>query len=221
MSIIDSLIYDRTLLEANYIRSLATKGWANMTETERYEFLYGYIELRDADGKLLFDSSGEAVYCLGVSPKGGYNYIDLNRVGEAAEYLAQQFVDLISEILAYRVNLKVDTDPLNELPYEMEDVTVSPKTNWTVNDIPTSAQRATYLNNISTLRGIITLPEETPGVPSNMENFDYSQANDIEKILTIIHTEILLLEAGKKTIIDNTYSQFFMAGELISGEFGG
>lgn len=62
MSIIDSLITDRTRADVERVKYLASKGWEAMTEQERAEWL--------------------------TPLKGAYNAEDLNRVGRAVKYLS-------------------------------------------------------------------------------------------------------------------------------------
>lgn len=62
---IDSLITDRTEVDAERVKTLAAKGWRKMTEAERTEYL--------------------------APMKGAYNASDMNRVGSAVEYLAGRF----------------------------------------------------------------------------------------------------------------------------------
>lgn len=94
-----------------------------------------------------------------VGMKGAYNYTDLNRVEGAVQTLA--------EILG---------------------VTVTVKTDWTVTDIPKQADMNRYLENIRKLRAKNYILAGTPQAPSSMNNFTYSMANNIEKILADIET---------------------------------
>lgn len=65
MSIIDTLITDRTQADVNRVLTLSAKGWAGMSAEEQAEWSAGL--------------------------KGAYNATDLNRVREAMEYLAGVF----------------------------------------------------------------------------------------------------------------------------------
>ena len=65
MSIIDTLITDRTQADVDRVLELSAKGWAGMSPEERAEWSAGL--------------------------KGAYNASDLNRVREAMEYLAGVF----------------------------------------------------------------------------------------------------------------------------------
>lgn len=91
--------------------------------------------------------------------KGYYNAEDLNRVGLAMEYLSERFSNY-----GYLVP-------------------VFPKTDWVMEDIPTIEQTEHYLREIAALRSVYTVLKTTPPVPSDMEYFTFSEANDIEQIL--------------------------------------
>ena len=65
MSIIDTLITNRTQSDVTRWRTLHDKGWGGMTAGEKTEWFAGV--------------------------KGAYNAADLNRVGEAIEYIADLF----------------------------------------------------------------------------------------------------------------------------------
>lgn len=96
--------------------------------------------------------------------KGFYNASDLNRVGAAAQYIADRFVS------------------------QGYAVTVSPKTDWLASDIPTASELETYRQNIATLRALIAVMKSTPETPETMRFLDYIKANDIERILLDLDT---------------------------------
>lgn len=100
--------------------------------------------------------------------KGAYNYTDLNRVGDAIQYVA---------------------DRLNSYGCA---VSVAPKRDWVESDIPTSAQMAHYLADVTKLRGAITLARDVPPVPGTMARLTYEEANDIERILESIDLMLTL-----------------------------
>lgn len=66
MSIIDTLITDRTNADVQRWASLKSKGWSGMTDDEKAEWAAGM--------------------------KGAYNYTDLNRVTEAMDYINGRLV---------------------------------------------------------------------------------------------------------------------------------
>ena len=112
-----------------------------------------------------------------------YNASDLNRVGEAIQYIA---------------------DKIYALGYEIH---VSPKTNWVEADIPLSDQMTHYLEDLRTIRAVLTQPQRTPPVPSDMERLLYTEANDIETILSITDS-----------LIEWMVSIFYFTGDLFAGE---
>lgn len=65
MSVIDTLVTDRTEADASRYSELRDKGWAEMTTAEKAEWVAGM--------------------------KGAYNASDLNRVASAMAYLSQRF----------------------------------------------------------------------------------------------------------------------------------
>ena len=115
--------------------------------------------------------------------KGYYNALDLIRVGEAMAYLEERFATVgIS-------------------------VSVSPKLDWQLSDIPTRAQALRYLNDVGVLRGKLTEFRETVSPPDSLTALTWGQANDIETIL--LDTEKLI-----QTII---LSYRHYSGRTISG----
>lgn len=104
---------------------------------------------------------------LNRDAKAYYNATDLNRVGEAVVWLAQQ---------------------LSNLGYQC---IVTPKVDWTVYDIPLASQMNQYLEDLRTIRDTLILPQSTPSLPSTMDKLTYTKANDIETLLFITN---LLME---------------------------
>jgi uncharacterized membrane protein len=94
--------------------------------------------------------------------KGFYQASDLNRVGDAMNYVAGVF---------------------NENGYIVE---IAPRTDWTDNEWPTPSSMAHYLDCLSVLRGVIAVYRSTPEVPATMEKLNYKTANEIETILVDI-----------------------------------
>lgn len=57
---------------------------------------------------------------------------------------------------------------------------------WYEADVPTVSTMEVYLGNVSALRSVLTLPEDTAQVPGNMAGLTTTEANQIEEILTAI-----------------------------------
>lgn len=115
--------------------------------------------------------------------KGFYNALDLIRVGEAMAYLEECFA---------AVGISVS---------------VSPKLDWQLSDIPTHAQALHYLTDIGVLRGKLTEFRGTVSLPGSLTALTWGGANDIE---------IILLDA-EKLIRDIILSYRHYSGRTISG----
>ena len=191
-----TLIYDRTQEDVNRWLYLSTKldteGWTGLSLSEQSEWL--------------------------TDLKGGYNCSDLNRVGAAVEYLGGRFRNLITHLIAYRSEYGVASDPLFETPYITEDVVVYPKTDWQITDHVRASQAARLLTDLSTIRSLIPLPKATPAVPPDMEDLTFAEANDIEKLLQIVDTEITLLTEKLENWIYDTSLSWMFSGEVFSQE---
>lgn len=136
MSVISTLIFDRTYADFARWLELRNKGYENMTAAERAEW--------DA-----------------ANMKGAYNASDLNRVGEALNYLR---------------------DRLAAASYLPSSIFTA-KTDWTMADIPTASDLRNYLRYVSTIREAMAHFKTTPAVPEYTGGLDYQEANNIEKIL--------------------------------------
>ena len=139
-----TLITDRT--EADYKRweRLRNKGFLNMTDEERAEWLAGNM-------------------------KGSYNKSDLNRVGEALNYLHER---------------------LNAAGYITYQNTFVARTNWALSSIPTAEDLTHYLKCVSNIREALTLFANTPPAPADTGALSIDEANNIEKILIDVETLI-------------------------------
>lgn len=143
MSIIDTLITDRSSTDVMRWKYLRDKGWDNMSSTERTEWL--------------------------GAMKGAYDYTDLNRIGEAVAYLAAL---------------------LNEYGYS---VTVSPKTDWAMGDIPQAEDMEQYLADVEALKAAFY---GTTALPATMTGLTAEAANNIETLLQEIETNIKRMTAA-------------------------
>lgn len=142
MSIIDSLIVDRTEADKDEVLRIRNKilygGITSLTDAERTAWLGGM--------------------------KGSYNYTDLNRVGQAVNYLRDELAD---------VGIVVN---------------VSGKTDWRVEDEVSLPSMDTYLQNINALKSAI--PITTESTPDTMRWLTIEKMNTIEKILCDIRDVI-------------------------------
>lgn len=134
--IINALITDRTAADVSHWLTLRNKGYSRMTEAERAEWDAGNM-------------------------KGAYNVSDLNRVGEALNYLRGRLADA---------------------SYMSRSAFVA-KTDWTPADIPKAKDISRYLGYVSAIREALAQHATTPAAPAYTGGLDYNEANNIEKIL--------------------------------------
>lgn len=196
MSVIDTLVYDRTQADVDRVFTLKNKiltgGLTALTAEERAEYMAGM--------------------------KGAYNYTDMNRVGQAVSYIANRMTSIPNELAAYQVEKGVADDPIYHVPYNPSSVVVSAKTNWDMGDTPTQSLATAYLNDLVTLRKQLTLPANAPEVPSTLDGLTFSTANDIEYLLYVIDKTLTEVEAELYSKIDRTVAAFYYANLYNSGE---
>ena len=115
--------------------------------------------------------------------KGAYNVSDLNRVGASVAYVA-------GRLTGYGYAVSVD-----------------PRQDWQMTDIPTPESMTAYLADVAALRAALTVSADTPEVPEDMERLTWQEANDIEKILVDVDELLTRMTAA-----------WFYSGELYAGE---
>lgn len=150
--------------------------------TDRTQMDVDYAQSLNDRGFDDWTTSEVAEYLAGL--KGAYNAADLNRVESAVAYVLSRFVANGYD----EINLQI-------------------KNTWILTDFMSTAETQRYLQNIRDLRAQFTMPSETPEVPTDMDNFTYAEANDIERILEIIDEYITKIE-----------QTFTYSGELYGGE---
>ena len=196
MSVIDTLVYDRTQADVNRVFTLKNKI---LTE-----------------GLNALSAEEKAEYMAGM--KGAYNCTDMNRVGQAVAYIANRMTSLPSELAAYRSEKGIEDDPIYEVPYDPASVVVSAKTDWAVGDTPTPSLVQAYLNNLTVLRKQLTLPADAPNVPTTLDGLTYTVANEIEYLLWLINQAAEEIESDLYGKIDLTADAFLYAAEVNCGE---
>ena len=184
------LITDRTQADVDRVKYLAAKGWAKMTAAEKAEWQAG--------------------------PKGAYNATDLNRVGNAVNYLAGVLRQLPEDMLAYLAALDVAPDEFFAPPYDPAVYDIAGKVNWTVEDIPTPVQLTEYLAHVALLRAAFDY--ETDPLPESMEYLTFGGANAIEKALLLLQDKINMWQADKQAWADRTAKAWYFSGDLYAGE---
>lgn len=157
-----TLVTDRTAADYEHWEYLRNKGFANMTTAEREEWLAGNM-------------------------KGSYNASDLNRVGEALNYLCEK---------------------LTNASYITQQTTFTAKTDWRKTDFITKHDFGHYLNCVSVIREAMSRFDTTPRTPTDNTALSYEEANNIEQIL--VDVEILL----KNMLASRFYCGDVFSGEI-------
>lgn len=213
------LIADRTQGDVNRLETLSAIGWANMTKSQKYEWLFG------TDTLPLFWSDGERMRCkdgpLNLydkerSNKGSYNDADLNRVENAVKSLCEMLISLPTELAEFAEENQVAWEELFEVPYDPEMYNLTTKTDWTREDIPTVEPMDRYLSNVKALRD--SLAYETDKLPDSMSYLDWSGANAIEKALLGLEAAIQAYRNKVEGYITRDKESFLYSGEIYCGE---
>ena len=216
MSILDSLITDRTAADVQRLKTLLAKA-PDLTADEIDELLNGGgTPLLDANNTALFDSQNEKLYSAdtGGSQRGAYNYTDLNRVEEAVDYVADALVQADTDLKAYATSLGVAWDTVYDLPYDPADYNLTVKTDWAVGDIPSATQMARYYSNLLLIQAAFLV---YTSIPDSMNNLDYAGANNIEQMLL---DEYQALQDGieLREAMIRVAAECYKSGEFYSGE---
>lgn len=182
------LITSRTQADAQRVKTLRDKGWSNMTETERDEFISGMI--------------------------GAYNHTDLNRVESAVQFVNDYLNALQGNLDTYREAQFVASDPYWMVPFEYP-VTLETKTDWLISDLPTESDLERYLRNVSELTDRIPIVKN---LPSTMDRLTIDGANEIERAMLAEYDAGQNYEAETKRLIDNTAKSYVYSGEIFGGE---
>lgn len=141
MTIIDTLVTDRTVRDIKRIATLHAKPLNQWTAEESSYYAHGDEKVLYASDTVLVAIDGEITVYEGVV-RGSYNADDLNRVGAAVQYLRERLYTLAGEV-----------------------VDVTAKSDWTESDIPTEGDMEAYLADIAAIRGALDVPETVPQVP--------------------------------------------------------
>ena len=150
--------------------------------------------------------------------KGAYNYTDMNRVGEAEQYIYDRMLALPEELDAYRESKGIEDSPEFHVPYNPSEINVSPLTDITMNTGPSSLVVLVYLLNLINLSQVLTLPDDAPSCPVTMDMMTYSMANDIERLLYMIDHALSELESELYQKIDHAVLSFPYTNAFYSGE---
>jgi len=214
------LVYNRSQYDVEKRRNIKAKLIMGVASDEEYQYwLRGEaVPLVDVSGESICLTDGEQVNGRGGFIRGAYNFVDLNRVGEWVKWLNDRFHELPLLVDAYRAEHLIAPDPIYLLPYDENAVIVAPKLDWAMDDTPSLKQVEQYLSDLRLLRGVISLPADTPAVPLDLSRLTIGEANDIEKMLFIIDTAITALHEYKDSLVDRAVLSPIYSGETFTEE---
>ncbi len=141
-----------------------------------------------------------------------YNYTDLNRVGNAMDTVTTELNTAPTTLAAYIAALGVAPDEYFTLPYTTP-ISIVTKTDWTQTDDVQNADMSDFLDSLTTLRAVLTLPADTPNLPASMANINYADANNIETILITIENTLAAMLAELEQYADNTAASWVFCGQ--------
>lgn len=185
------MVTDRSISDVEIAKSLIRKGLANMTESEKQQFLSGL--------------------------KGAYNYTDFNRVESAVEYLAEMLT-VVPESIERALEIhEVAPDELFDVPYTKEKYkNVKTKTDWTISDLLSQSDRKRYIDNIFLI--LKALGISVFDVPTRLENLSHAGANKIEQSLDNLNQSLIDFQTNKQELIWKTAVSWLYSGDLYGGE---
>lgn len=184
--ILDTLITDRTQAEAELAERLEAGEYADFTQDE------------------------QDLYDAGL--RGSYKAADLNRVGQAVDFLQTYLNGVQAALDAHRALYGVAADEAFSVTWGALSLTV--KTDWTDADEPTPTQLAVYLQNVDDVTACISIVR---ALPAGMDELTIQGANEIERVMLAEYAAGLDFEALKKQMIENTAAIFIRSGEYNSG----
>ena len=185
------MITDRAPSDIVIAKTLVKKGFQNMTDDEKQEFLKGL--------------------------KGAYNYTDFNRVESAVEYRADLLCDTHDEIMAKIDEYGIARDRFLYLPYEKDEyLSLSVKTDWETSDMLTTEDMERYLKNARIVADAFGLAQT--GFPETMRGMSYSGANAIERSLDLVAPTLAENKAQKEAYIESTAKAWVYSDEIYGGE---
>jgi hypothetical protein len=194
MSVLDTLITDRTYDDVLHVQELKAK-----------------IINQEATA----DEIAEWLLC---ACKGAYNYTDLNRVNQAMAYVSQALIDEIGILSAYLASHGVAPSPEFALPYTADEVAVNAVTNRDISSFPTEAEMDSFLSDLTAVKDALELPPDTPEIPSQIANLSFTGANAIEAMLLAVNEALIAKDAEIKELVDHTALGFFYSDEVQCGE---
>lgn len=209
MSVIDTLITNRTAADVSRALTLQSKGWNGMDDEEREEWITGERFTYHPTAAEQKDKFAEL--------RGAYNFTDWNRVESAVRYLGDALIALPDELRAYCEAHGVAWDAFFDSPYP-KDLTYTTKTDWALGDDPNREQMERYLANVVSLASVTFNFHYSQWGFYSMDGLTADRANRIEEALIRSDESITATREQKKQYIDSTEASFRYSGEVFAGE---
>ena len=193
MSVIDTLISNRTAADVALVKQLAAIGYANMTTAQKNQW--------DTD------------------LKGAYNASDMNRVGEAINYLVAELNQYYQYTWDQCESMDIAWDeywsPTHWEP-SWHILSITARTNWGAGGIPQAEDLEEYLSQVREVTSMIALTPYT--LPTTMEYLTYEGANQIEELLSAEHYAVIGYADYMYELMNGTRKAWFYSGDLYGGE---
>lgn len=152
------LIDDRNAEDVSRLKDLFRTSWDSMTGEEKEDYINGTEQrLIDVNGEECLDAEGLILTLPRTGQRGGYNAMDLNRVGTAAAYLSRRMA---------RYGFYAP---------------VRAKQDWKLGDFVDVSDLEAYLEDVRSIARAVsaTLDE----IPDDLRHLTPERANAIERIL--------------------------------------
>lgn len=191
MSVIDTLIFDRTLGDVLRVKALAeiahTRG---LTAEELAEWNAAVV-------------------------RGAYNASDINRVGEAIEYTDAYLSEVQSIIDAYRMERGVADDVYFDAQVEDPSEMIAPWTDYTMSDPPIMKN-----NVVRTFRAAQVVAERVriPYDAPDISRLTYQDANRVERMIFDAYHYAEEKEITRKDAAERMAKAWYHADDLFCGE---
>lgn len=214
MSIIDTLVFDRTAEDLQLLVGLLQKPWDDFSAEEKDFWLGEIAPLRALDGSVSGADGPLYTDEIATTIRGAYNYSDLNRVNGAITYLSAELQAVYDSLRAYAASVGVAWDDSYDVPYDPAEYTYTLPT-YLMTDVPTASQLATYLANVADI--ITALEADYPALPSTMSTLTNDGANAIERCLWLLNDALTTLDMARRATILAVSQSFVFSGQPYSG----
>lgn len=190
MSIIDTLIFDRTIEQVLRIGELASISHTRELTAEE------------------LDEWNAAVV------RGTYNVEDINRVGAAAIFVNDYLSSVQPSIDAHRIALGVADDAIFDAHIASAAMEISPRTDWARDASPIMREDA----HKTLQAAIITAERVGITLTADVSRMTYTAANAVERALYDAYRYGETAEITRKDKADRIAGGWYFSGDLVCGD---